>query len=129
MKQKTTLNAHSHSRSLRGTTVAHSGDVVVIRPKGKITIDGGDAAMRKLVRQALDHGARRILIDLGKVARIDSAGIGELVAAHIEGAARHASIRLCGVSSKVLSTLQLMELLTVFQVFSTQEEALDSFAE
>ena len=95
--------------------------VTVLEPKGKITIGSGDIALRDSVIEALDSGSRKILINLKDVSTIDSSGIGELVAAYT------GKLKLVGLPPKVSDILQITQLVTVFEVMESEEEAVDSF--
>ncbi len=103
--------------------------VTILDPKGKITIGSGDVALRDSVLQALDTGANKILINLGAVSTIDSSGIGELVAAFTTVTNRQGQLMLSNLSAKVDDILQITQLATVFQVHSTEEDALAAFTE
>jgi anti-sigma B factor antagonist len=101
--------------------------VTILEPKGKITIGAGDIALRDSVIEALDSGARKILINLKDVSTIDSSGIGELVAAYTTVTNRGGRLKLVGLPPKVSDILQITQLVTVFEVMDTEEEAVDSF--
>jgi len=101
--------------------------VTVLEPKGKITIGSGDIALRDSVIEALDSGSRKILINLKDVSTIDSSGIGELVAAYTTVTNRGGKLKLVGLPPKVNDILQITQLVTVFEVMNSEEEAVDSF--
>jgi anti-sigma B factor antagonist len=101
--------------------------VTVLEPKGKITIGSGDIALRDSVIEALDSGSRKILINLKDVSTIDSSGIGELVAAYTTVTNRGGKLKLVGLPPKVNDILQITQLVTVFEVMESEEEAVDSF--
>jgi anti-sigma B factor antagonist len=109
-------------------SVEKVGDVMVVRPKGRIAFDGGDIEIRDLVRAALDLGERRILINMSGVSYIDSSGIGELVAAFSAGRECGAPVRLCCLSPKVFSIFQMVALLKIFDVRESEEEGVAAFA-
>ena len=109
--------------------VGHKSGVTILMPKGKITIGVGDVALRQAVSEALEAGARNILVNLSGVTTIDSSGIGELVSAFTTAANRGGSLKLCTLPAKVSDILQITQLITVFEVFETEREALDSFPE
>lgn len=101
--------------------------VTILEPKGKITIGVGDVALREAVHEALEAGARNILVDLSGVTTIDSSGIGELVSAYTTVTNRAGKLKLCSLPSKVSDILQITQLITVFEVFETEREGIDSF--
>ncbi len=107
--------------------VKQSDGVTIIEPKGKITIGVGDVALRDAVHEALDAGARNILVGLGQVTTIDSSGIGELVSAYTTVTNRGGKLKLSNLPAKVTDILQMTQLISVFEVFGTEKEALASF--
>jgi anti-sigma B factor antagonist len=103
------------------------GSVTILEPKGKITIGEGDVALRDAVHAALDSGAKDILLDLHSTTTIDSSGIGELVAAYTTVTNRGGGLKLLNLPPKVHDILQITQLVTVFEVFDDEVEALMSF--
>jgi len=107
--------------------VQHHQGVTVLYPKGKITIGIGDVALREGVNEALGAGATKILINLSAVTTVDSSGIGEMVSAFTTVTNRGGALKLCELPSKVNDVLQITQLITVFDVFDTEAEAIESF--
>lgn len=103
------------------------GGVNVLELEGKITIGKGDVALREAVQQLLAEGADKILIHLGDVTTIDSSGVGELVSAFTTVTNRGGKLKLVNLPPKVNDILQITQLITVFEVYDTEEEALASF--
>src|SRR5262245_4043148 len=102
--------------------------VTILDLKGKITIGTGDIALRNAVQDAINGGARRVLINMTNVSMIDSSGIGELVSAYTTATNRGARLCLCQLPSKVSDLLNITQLITVFDVYDTEDEAVRSFA-
>lgn len=100
------------------------GEVRVITLSGKITIGSGDVKMRELINAALDAGKSKILLDLGDVTAIDSSGIGEMVACYTTVTKRSGQLKLMRLSPKINDILHVTQLITVFDVFDSEEEAL-----
>jgi anti-sigma B factor antagonist len=103
------------------------GNVRIIELGGKITIGTGDVKIRELVHQALEDGKKEILFDLGDVKAIDSSGIGEMVACYTTVTKRGGHLKLMHLSPKINDILQVTQLITVFDVFDDEREALGSF--
>ncbi len=103
-------------------------DVRFIKLSGKITIGAGDVELRQLVHTALDEGKTKIVLDLGKVSTLDSSGIGEMVAAYTSVAKRDGQLKLLHLPPKINDILQVTQLITVFDVLDSEEEAIASFA-
>ena len=105
----------------------NQGGVTILAPKGKITIGVGDVALREAVHEALEAGARNILIDLSGVTTVDSSGVGEMVSAYTTVTNRGGKLKLAQLPSKVADILQITQLITVFETFETVDEAVKSF--
>jgi anti-sigma B factor antagonist len=108
-------------------TVRQIGNVTIITPEGKITIGDGDVALRTSVREALENGSSNLLLNLGNVTTIDSSGIGELVSSYTSTSSRGGKLKLSNLPAKVTDILHITQLITVFEVYDNEKEALDSF--
>ena len=104
------------------------GDVRVIELAGKITIGTGDVKIRELIDGAIREGKNKILLDMGGVSTIDSSGIGELVACYTTVAKHDGQLKLLRLSPKINDIMQVTQLITVFDVFDDEEEAVGSFS-
>ena len=102
--------------------------ITIIQPRGKITIGEGDIALRDAVQRALDEGAESVLLDFARVPRIDSSGLGELVAAHQRAATSGCEVKLTNLRSRVADVVEVTQIHTVFDVFDNEETAIRSFA-
>ena len=85
------------------------------------------ASDRDAVHEALDAGAKQLLINLGSVTTMDSSGIGELVAAYTTVTNRGGKLKLAHLPSKIQDILQITQLMTVFEIHDSEDEALNSF--
>lgn len=103
------------------------GGVTILDVEGKITIGKGDVALRDAVQQALADGAKKLVIELGRVSTIDSSGVGELVSAFTTVTNRGGKLKLVNLPPKVNDILQITQLITVFEVFDNEDEAIASF--
>jgi len=101
--------------------------VTVLEPQGKITIGVGDVALRNAVHEAVGAGSKNILIDLSGVSTMDSSGIGELVATYTTVTNRGGKLKLLHLPPKIQDIMQVTQLITVFEVFDDEDEAIASF--
>jgi len=104
------------------------GNVTVLEVDGKITIGAGDLALREGVQNALNSGGTNLVIDLSRVTTIDSSGVGELVSAYTTATNRGAKLKLARIPPKVNDVLTITQLITVFDVYDSVDEAVRSFA-
>ncbi len=105
----------------------HREGVTILDVKGKITIGIGDVALRDAVSEALTAGARNILLNLAEVSTVDSSGIGEMVSTFTTVTNRGGKLKLLNLPAKVADVLQITQLITVFESFDNEDEALQSF--
>ena len=108
-------------------TIRDIGKVSVVDLSGKITIGEGDVVLREKVSELLDGGRQNIILNLGKVSYMDSAGIGELVACYKRAKEKEGTVKLLNPSGKVYDLLQLTKLEEVFETYKDEKEALVSF--
>ena len=107
--------------------VRNEQGVTILGLKGKITIGVGDVALRAAVHEALEAGARNILLELEAVSTVDSSGIGEMVNAFTTVDERGGKLKLVSLPPKVADILQITQLIQVFEVYDDLPEALASF--
>lgn len=108
-------------------TPRDSGKVTVVDMSGKISLGDGSALLRKLIRELLEEDRTWILLNLADVNYIDSSGIGELVSAFTTVKGRGGEMKLLNLTKKVHDLLQITRLFTVFEVFSEESKAIQSF--
>ena len=101
--------------------------VEIISLQGKITIGSGDSQLRDIIGDCLKDGKTKILLDMKGVTTIDSSGIGELVGSFTTATNRGGKLKLLHLPAKVTDLLQVTQLITVFEVYEDEQEALKSF--
>jgi len=104
-----------------------AGDVTVLDMSGKITIGEGSVALRTAIRRLLEEGKKKILLNLAGVGYIDSSGIGELVSSYTAINKDGGQLKLLNLTQKLQDLLTITKLLTVFDVYEDEAEALNSF--
>jgi anti-sigma B factor antagonist len=110
---------------LKVTTRTKDG-VLVIDCSGRIVFGEESALLRDTVRQAVTEN-NRIVLNLGEVNYIDSGGLGTLVALRITAQNAGGTIKLTNLTKRVGDVLQVTKLLTVFDVYNSEAEAIESF--
>jgi len=103
------------------------GDVRIVELSGKITIGSGDVKIRELIDESLAGGKKNLVLDLAGVSTIDSSGIGEMVACYTTVTKKGGHLKLLRLSPKINDILQVTQLITVFEVFDNEDEAVRSF--
>ena len=103
------------------------GDVRVLDCSGKITLGEGTMSIRNTVRDMVQAGAKKIILNLGDVNYIDSSGVGELVSTYTTVVNNGGQIKLLNLTKKVRDMLAITKLLTVFDVSDNEKATLASF--
>jgi anti-sigma B factor antagonist len=109
------------------TNVRDVGGVQIVDLKGKITIGSGDVQLRETINQLVDSGRKNILVNMADVTTIDSSGIGELVGCYTSVTNKGGKLKLLHLPPKISDVLTVTQLITVFDVYETDAEALASF--
>jgi anti-sigma B factor antagonist len=104
-----------------------AGDVTILDMSGKVTIGEGSVALRTVIRRLLGEGKKKILLNLGNVGYVDSSGIGELVSSFTAVNKENGTLKLLNLQEKIQDLLAITKLLTVFDVFEDEGEALASY--
>jgi anti-sigma B factor antagonist len=100
--------------------------IVVVDCAGRLVFGEETAELRDRVRALTTEGSR-IILNLAEVTYIDSGGLGTLVALYTTARNTGASIKLARLTPRVGDLLQVTKLLTVFEVYNSEEEAVESF--
>jgi anti-sigma B factor antagonist len=105
-----------------------AGDVMIVEVSGKITSGGGgDTVLKDKMRSLVQQGHKKLLLDLGDVSYVDSAGLGEIVQAYATVNKNGGTLKLLNVTKRIKDLLSITKLLTVFDSFDNEREAVQSF--
>ena len=104
------------------------GNVKVLDLSGQITLaKGDDHLLKDKVNSLVHQGNKRILVNLANVTHMDSAGLGELVGAYTTVTKSGGSMKLVNLTKRLHDLLSITKLLTVFDTFDSEAEALKAF--
>jgi anti-sigma B factor antagonist len=103
------------------------GDVVILDLQGKILIGEGDDQLREAVTKLADSGKTKILLNLAEVPYVDSAGLGEVVRCYTTVSRKGGKLKLLNLTKKIQDLLAITKLLTVFETYDSEDEAIKSF--
>lgn len=112
--------------ALQGTC-REINDIAIIDFSGKITLGEGSSTLRRTIKELIDKGHRKIVLNLYDVDYIDSSGIGELVSGYTTVRNAEGELKLLHLTKRVHDLLQITRLFTVFDVQSDEDTALRSF--
>jgi anti-sigma B factor antagonist len=104
------------------------GSIVVLDLKGRLVLGDGDRLLKDKVNSLIFEGQRQIVLNLGDLSFMDSAGLGELVAAHASVTKAGGRIKVANLTKRVSDLLTITKVVTVFDVYDSEAEALRSLA-
>jgi anti-sigma B factor antagonist len=106
----------------------HSGPVTILDLHGQLALGSGSTELRDAVSRLLSNGSKKILLNLKDVTYMDSSGLGELVSASVRTLRHDGELKLINVMGRVYGLRVMTKLVTVFETFDNEEDALHSFA-
>ena len=106
------------------TKVEKHGDIAVVSPKGSLV--GGDETvdLQNTIREQIDAGNLKLVVDLGKVDFLTSRPIGVLTEVHVNYKKRGGRLMLCNVDKRLTVVLVITQLVKVFEIAENLEGAL-----
>jgi anti-anti-sigma factor len=113
------VNLYIHER--------REGDVAVLDLRGRIRISGGTLALHRSIRCLVEEGKTKILLNLAGVTHIDSTGLGELISSYVTLSNKGGQIKLVHLTDRLQDIMTITKLLTVFDVYDNEADALASF--
>lgn len=104
-----------------------SADVTILDLKGKLRIGGNAVALHRSIRSLILEKKLLIVMNLTGVTFIDSCGLGELVASQISAQNKGGEIKLVGLTDALQELLTVTKLVTVFDIYDKEADAIESF--
>jgi anti-sigma B factor antagonist len=104
-----------------------AGDVIILDLSGSVRMGEGAVSLRNAIRGLVEQGKKKILLNLGGVKNVDSSGIGELIANYTTISRDGGQLKLLNLTDKIQNLLVITKLLTVFDSYDNEADALNSF--
>ncbi|MBA3948861.1 MAG: STAS domain-containing protein [Acidobacteria bacterium] len=101
--------------------------ITILDLKGKMTLGEGDELLKDKINSLMNQGRGKILLNLGGVPYIDSAGLGEIVRTYTTVSRQGGTMKLVNLTKRITDLLAITKLLTVFETFDSESEALKSY--
>jgi anti-sigma B factor antagonist len=101
--------------------------VSILDLSGKIVLGEGDVQVKERIKDLMADGQRRVLLNLAEVNYIDSAGLGTLISSYTTAKREGGSLKLVNLTKRIQDLLAITKLITVFETFDSEAEALASF--
>jgi anti-sigma B factor antagonist len=103
------------------------GDVTILDLKGKMTLGEGDELLKDKINSLIHQGQKKLLLNLEGVPYIDSAGLGEIVRTYTTVSRQGGNLKLVNLTKRITDLLSITKLLTVFETFDSEKDAVASF--
>ena len=104
------------------------GGVVVLDLSGKLALGDGDGLLKDKVHSLVFQGSKEIALNLAALSYMDSAGLGELISVHSTATRNGGHIKIFNLTKRISDLLAITKVLTVFDVFDSEQETLQSFS-
>jgi anti-sigma B factor antagonist len=101
--------------------------VSVLDLAGKIVLGEGDVQIKERIKDMLADGQRKILLNLGDVSYIDSAGLGALISSYTTVKREGGKLKLVNLTKRIQDLLAITKLITVFDHYDQEKAAIESF--
>ena len=101
--------------------------VTILDLQGKMLIGEGDELLREKINNLVENGTQKIVLNLADVPYVDSAGLGEIVRCYTTVSCKSGKLKLLNLTKRIQDLLSITKLLTVFDTYETEAEAVKSF--
>jgi anti-sigma B factor antagonist len=105
-----------------------AGNVTILDVTGKMTLGDGDEVLKDKVNSLVHQGRTKLVLNLADVPYIDSAGLGEIVRTYTTVSRQGGSLKLLGLTKRITDLLSITKLLTVFETYDNEADAVRSFS-
>ena len=103
------------------------GEVMILDVRGKLTIGDGDELLKDKINSLIQQGRKKLILNLEGVPYVDSAGLGEIVRTYTTVSRQGGNLKLLNLTKRITDLLMITKLLTVFDTYDSEQEALNSF--
>lgn len=104
-----------------------SDGVTVVTLAGRVTLGDESNQLRNKIKDLLTQGKNRMVLDLGDVSYIDSAGLGAFVSAFTSARSGGGEIKLARITKRFDELLNITKLVTIFDVHNSVADAVKAF--
>ena len=103
------------------------GEVMILDVTGKLTMGDGDELLKDKINSLIQQGRKKLILNLEGVPYVDSAGLGEIVRTYTTVSRQGGNLKLLNLTKRITDLLMITKLLTVFDTYDSEQEALNSF--
>lgn len=103
------------------------GDVSILDLSGRLVLEDGDVLLRSRINDLVNEGRLKIVVNLQDVTYVDSCGVGVLIAKYVSVRKKGGDVKLLHLTPRSHKVMEISKLLTVFEIFDSEDRALASF--
>lgn len=103
------------------------GSATILDLSGKLVLGDGDALLKDKIHSLVFQGRKQLVLNMGEVSYVDSSGLGALVASSVTAKNNGAQVKLVSLTKRLHDLLSIAKLLTVFESYDTEQDAINSF--
>lgn len=104
------------------------GDVTILDVEGKILLGEGDVQLKRKIDELIERKETKLVLNLASVPYMDSGGLGEIVRSYTTVKRAGGELKLLNATKRISDLLTITKLITVFEVFEGEADAVQSFA-
>lgn len=105
------------------------GSVTILDLRGNIDLGEASLTLRRAIRDLVESGRTKIILNFSQVNSMDSAGVGELAGAYVPVKSKGGELKFLNPTKKVHDMLKVTQLDKVFEVYIDEQTAIRSFPE
>jgi anti-sigma B factor antagonist len=103
------------------------GNVAILDLKGKILFGDGIDELRQSINTIIKDNEKQLILNFADVPYLDSTGLGEVVRSYTTLKKVNGTVKIANLSNKVKDLLMVTKLITVFETFESEDDAVKSF--
>ena len=103
------------------------GNVTILDLKGKILFGDGIDELRQSINAAIKDSEKQLVLNFADVPYLDSTGLGEVVRSYTTLKKEGGAVKITNLTNKVKDLMMVTKLITVFETFNDENEAIKSF--
>ena len=126
MKQSKKVQIASET-AVKVTSKKISDTLAVVEIEDKLMTEEHISMLTGAVKELLDQNIKESVVDLSKIKRINSSGLGSLISVYTTVKNKDGNLKIGGLNEFVKNVLNITKLIEVFEIFPTQEEAVKSY--
>lgn len=121
--------ANTRKNKMKNLTITErrNNSTIILDLDGNIRLGEGSRELHEAIRLIVEKSEKELLLNLANVSYVDSSGLGEIVAGYTTLQKSGGQMKLLNLTDRVSELMVITKLLTVFEVYENEEQAVNSF--